>query len=268
MTDRRTDMMPLWTDALLGDTIHLSTEAFGAYMKLLIVSWRSKTGDIPACDTFCKNTLGWSPRKWASIKPQVESFFEAQSGRWIQKRLKAEWEKAQARAERTVQSKHAKGSQKKQGKSPKKANDSIGARDRALAGAGAGADSTTPQDNSYTDNSLSQSVGESERETPIGFDEFWRIYPCQVRTDRQLAERAWLKLDGQRRDAALDEARTLAAAGKPQSLYPHTFLNGVEARDPPPSTSIIPFRTPEQEAARLAELEAAFEAQQSEERTA
>jgi uncharacterized protein YdaU (DUF1376 family) len=33
--------MPVFTDALLGDTMRLSTEEFGAYCLLLFVTWRN-----------------------------------------------------------------------------------------------------------------------------------------------------------------------------------------------------------------------------------
>lgn len=279
MTDKRIDMMPLWTDALMGDTFHLSTEAFGAYMRLLIVAWRSKTGDIPACDLFCKNTLGWTPRKWAAVRPEVEGFFQEVEGRWVQKRLKAEWEKAHARVGKDdpLHSKHPKGSQKKQPKSPKKPNDSIRARDRALAGAGAGAVAGNPthQNNNPPPPSVSDEPEDGGGGFE-GFDDWWEAYPA---TDGHSADRAraeWTMLSEGDRRLAVSCLKTLGpqlAKMDGGGFIPFVFLRDkvfLRATAPPCAApiKIIPFRTPEQEKARAAELQEAWERQQDEEKHA
>ena len=43
-------VLPLWTDAYLGDTTHLTTIEHGAYMLLLMVSWRSPDCRLPDDD--------------------------------------------------------------------------------------------------------------------------------------------------------------------------------------------------------------------------
>jgi len=83
-------MMPFWTDAYLGDTMHLTTIEHGAYMLLLITAWRSKDGKLPDNDVllarYCRLTLD----KWKKIKPIIQPYFSVENGKWIQGRLQDE----------------------------------------------------------------------------------------------------------------------------------------------------------------------------------
>lgn len=79
--------LPLWTDAYLGDTNHLTTIEHGAYLLLLMTAWRSKDGMLPNDDKllsrYAKLTLG----QWKRIKPILEPFFTISSDGWRQGRL-------------------------------------------------------------------------------------------------------------------------------------------------------------------------------------
>ena len=44
--------LPLFTDALLGDTTHLDATEFGAYLLMLIVAWRSPDCALPDDDRY------------------------------------------------------------------------------------------------------------------------------------------------------------------------------------------------------------------------
>lgn len=67
--------LPLWTDALIGDTFHLTPAEFGAYMRLLIVAWRRKDCALPADDVFMGRCVG-DPKNWHRIKPKIIGFFQ------------------------------------------------------------------------------------------------------------------------------------------------------------------------------------------------
>ncbi len=54
--------LPLWTDALIGDTYHLTPAQFGAYLRLLIVAWRRKGCDLPNDDVELGRYVG-DPQK-------------------------------------------------------------------------------------------------------------------------------------------------------------------------------------------------------------
>ena len=65
---------PLWTDAYLGDTRHLTTTEHGAYLLLLITAWRTPNCAIPNDDLFLRASAG-NPKNWSTIKPRVLAFF-------------------------------------------------------------------------------------------------------------------------------------------------------------------------------------------------
>jgi uncharacterized protein YdaU (DUF1376 family) len=83
--------LPLFTDAYLADTTHLSDAEHGVYLLLLMHAWRSPGTRLP-------NDKNWLARKLrktveqvdAEVMPLVAEFFQ-NDGNWlIQKRLKKE----------------------------------------------------------------------------------------------------------------------------------------------------------------------------------
>lgn len=84
--------MPLWTDALIGDTTHLSAEEFGAYLLILIATWRNNGQPFANDDTrlarICRVTVA---RFRERLRPILVSFFNLSDGSWRQKRLEKEW---------------------------------------------------------------------------------------------------------------------------------------------------------------------------------
>jgi uncharacterized protein YdaU (DUF1376 family) len=87
--------LPLWTDALLGDTQHLTQAEFGAYLLMLIVAWRSKDCALPNDDRFLAK-ITRSDRNWQRIKPNVIKFWTlCPDGQLRQKRLTYEYLAAQ-----------------------------------------------------------------------------------------------------------------------------------------------------------------------------
>jgi uncharacterized protein YdaU (DUF1376 family) len=82
--------LPLWTDAFVADTIHLSTEEIGAYMLLLFTAWRRPGCDLPDDDKFLASICRCDGRKWRHLRPVMLQFHTVDNGRWIQKRLQKE----------------------------------------------------------------------------------------------------------------------------------------------------------------------------------
>jgi uncharacterized protein YdaU (DUF1376 family) len=93
--------MPLFTDALLGDTQHLSLEEFGAYLKLLIIDWRQKPKHIPDDDLRISRMLGISVRRWRTMKPTIcdGQLYRIVGQKFRQKRLDREWAYVQKKIE-------------------------------------------------------------------------------------------------------------------------------------------------------------------------
>jgi len=85
-------MMPVWPDALLGDTLHLSAERFGAYLLLLFATWRNNGKPLPDDDRklarICRSTVAHWRR---ALRPTVIEFFQTDDGFLHQKRLESEW---------------------------------------------------------------------------------------------------------------------------------------------------------------------------------
>ncbi len=94
--------LPLWTDAYLGDTVHLTTIEHGAYLLLLMTAWRARSHDLPDDDRmlarYCRLTVG----QWRRIRPTLEPFWMVANGRWSNRRLLDELDAVrQARAQRS-----------------------------------------------------------------------------------------------------------------------------------------------------------------------
>lgn len=84
--------MPLWTDAYLGDTTHLTTIEHGAYLLLLITAWRSKKGLLPDDDSLLARYTFLTPAQWKRMRPTLAPFFTIENGTWEQCRLTDELE--------------------------------------------------------------------------------------------------------------------------------------------------------------------------------
>lgn len=79
--------LPLWTDALIGDTYQLTPAEFGAYLRLLIVAWRMPNCALPNDDAFLGRSVG-DPKNWHRLRTTVMAYWTMGSdGFWRQKRL-------------------------------------------------------------------------------------------------------------------------------------------------------------------------------------
>ena len=99
--------LPLWTDAYLGDTGHLTTIEHGAYLLLLITMWRSKECRLADNDVLLARYARLTAGQWRRIRVILEPFFKVKDGWWTQGRLTDEWEAVRQLSHR--QSNRAKG---------------------------------------------------------------------------------------------------------------------------------------------------------------
>jgi|GEM_PF-3129113 len=91
-------IMPFYTDAYLADTRHLTTEAHGAYLLLLLYSWRNNGAPPPDDDRLLARITGLPLRRWQQVlRPLLEPFYRIEGGLWRQKRLEATWAEVQQR---------------------------------------------------------------------------------------------------------------------------------------------------------------------------
>jgi uncharacterized protein YdaU (DUF1376 family) len=89
--------LPLWTDAYLGDTTHLTTFEHGAYLLLIMISWRSPGCCVPDNDALLARYSRMTIDKWRKTRPVLEPFFHIQEGHWHQRRLQDEFRLLQSR---------------------------------------------------------------------------------------------------------------------------------------------------------------------------
>lgn len=84
---KKAPAIPLFGDAYLADTRHLSLEEHGAYLQLLMIAWRTPDCALPDDDKRLAMMLSVTPKKWSRLKPQVMAFWDRSDGGWQQKRL-------------------------------------------------------------------------------------------------------------------------------------------------------------------------------------
>lgn len=89
--------LPLWTDAYLGDTTHLTTFEHGAYLLLLMVAWRSPGCCLPDDDILLSRYTRMTRDKWRKTRPILASFFDIRDGVWRQRRLSDEFQLLQSK---------------------------------------------------------------------------------------------------------------------------------------------------------------------------
>lgn len=83
--------LPLFTDAYLADTIHLTAAQHGAYILLLMAAWRTKECALPNDDEFLARMTRMDKRTWAANKGAVLAFWSLGSdGKLRQGRLSDE----------------------------------------------------------------------------------------------------------------------------------------------------------------------------------
>ena len=79
--------LPLWTDAYLGDTTHLTTIEHGAYLLLLLAMWRTRDCSLPNDDKLLARYTRLTAGQWARVKPVLMPFFDVLPDRITQGRL-------------------------------------------------------------------------------------------------------------------------------------------------------------------------------------
>lgn len=95
--------MPLWTDAYLADTGHLTTLEHGAYLLLLMTMWRAG-GSLPDDDVRLMRFTKTNTAQWTKIKPVIMEFFHVEDGKISQKRLAREFDFVKTKREKASKS--------------------------------------------------------------------------------------------------------------------------------------------------------------------
>ncbi len=91
--------MPMYWDAYIADTTHLTTEEHGAYLLLLGAMWR-RNGWVPDDDKDNARILGLTPARWKRIKGRLEAFLTIENGEITQKKLLETWKNTQEKIQK------------------------------------------------------------------------------------------------------------------------------------------------------------------------
>lgn len=84
--------LPLFTDALIADTDHLSDEEFGAYIRLLVMIWRNANCKVPADAAWLMRRLGADEKEYSRLHaPLIKEFLQSDGNFITQKRLMKEF---------------------------------------------------------------------------------------------------------------------------------------------------------------------------------
>lgn len=92
--------IPLFPDAYLRDTTHLTTEEHGAYFLLLMAAWGSSDCSLPNDERRLAALTKLPVARWRKIAPTVLEFWTIDKGRISQKRLRKEWEYVRLKSEK------------------------------------------------------------------------------------------------------------------------------------------------------------------------
>jgi uncharacterized protein YdaU (DUF1376 family) len=168
--------MPMFWDAYLADTTHLSTEEHGAYLLLLAAMWR-RNGWVPDDDRDNGRILGLSPARWRRVKERLRPLLIFKDGQITQKNLLKIWE--------TTQEKIAKNRENgaKGGRAKGKENNGIAEANGSVSDSPK-ASIPEPEPEPYTEEAKASSVGARKRGTRLPADweipEEWLEWACDL----------------------------------------------------------------------------------------
>lgn len=84
--------MPLFCGDYMSDTYHFTLEQHGAYLMLLMVTWRNNGQPLPDDDDLICKYLHVGKDRWVKkIRPILEPKFDLSAGTWRSVRLEKEW---------------------------------------------------------------------------------------------------------------------------------------------------------------------------------
>ena len=93
--------LPLWTDAYLADTTHLTYAEHGVYLRLLMTIWRSPGCRIPNDRKWIERHMLVTPEFYdETVAPLIEEFCQTTGNYITQKRLKKEHDYVSGRREK------------------------------------------------------------------------------------------------------------------------------------------------------------------------
>jgi uncharacterized protein YdaU (DUF1376 family) len=236
--------MPMYWDAYLADTTHLTTEEHGAYMLLLAAMWR-RNGSVPDDDKDNARILGLTAAKWRKIKARFVatiSGFHADGDTITQEKLRKTWEITQEKIDKN-RSNGAKG-----GRAAASKNNDLG-QANATNSQERKPSIPEPEPEPYKERESKDSCALSvivADESDKAFAEFWTHYPRKI--GKAAASKAFAKAAKKHKTDDIlfglsQQVDTMKS--KEQQFIPHaaTWLNAERWTDEPEQPDDTSTRT-------------------------
>lgn len=212
--------LPLWTDAYLGDTTHLTTIEHGAYLLLLMAMWRND-GSLPDDDQKLARYAKLTSGQWARVSDTLRPFFHTQNGRITQGRLTDEL--TLVRRNSVKQSNNSKARWLKN----KETADPMGMPNECHGNAPTPTPTPTPQKESLrvvAQQDFSLELEAEKTSVEDHFRDFWAAYP--KKTAKPASRQNFIKAvkDGESPERIIEGAKRYAAwleSAKPGEFRPH-----------------------------------------------
>ncbi|MET2828944.1 YdaU family protein [Mesorhizobium shangrilense] len=204
--------LPLFIDAYVADTTHLSTQEHGAYLLLLMSMWRHN-GSVPNDDRDLARITRLSTQRWRKVKARLMPLLLIDGQSLSQKRLKKEWDYVSSIREKNAANGAKGGRPKRQ---------EINGLEKAT-----GSFSVIPNESPHTQ-TQTQSGFQIENPPPeevAVFSILWKEWPDAERPDAgPYAEKLFYKLPDNEQRQAVKAApafvRCMQARKKPLLLIP------------------------------------------------
>lgn len=191
--------LPLFTDAFIADTGHLSAQETGAYLMLLMMAWRLPDCRLPDDDARLARWARVDARTWRRIKPLVMEFWRLEDGSWLQGRLLKERDIVSKRAEVAREN-------GKHGGRPKSLENNDTANPQGFSRA-TQQKAPNPNPREIGSSHSSEPCPKRQRirtDYPNAFERFWVEYPTDANMSKKEAFDAWKRLSDQDQQLALD----------------------------------------------------------------
>lgn len=213
--------LPLFTDAYIADTAHLTNEEHGVYLRLLMFAWRTKTCSLPDDDARLALMVGVTKGKWAKIKPQIMSFWDMSDDGWKQKKLSSQRDFVEKNREQ------------------KRIAGKASARAKSLQSLDVSATAEPTAEPTARQQPIPIPITTHKNYTKR-FDEFWALYPKKA--GKKVAERSYTtalkSVDHSQLMDGLRQYVTFRKVKEGYILNPATWLNGghwEDEEEPKPS---------------------------------
>lgn len=210
--------MPIFIDAYLSDTTHLSTEEHGAYLLLLMAMWR-RNGSVPDDDRDVARMVGLGLARWKKIKERLRPLLTFEQSQITQKRLKKEWNYVTDYKEKQRKNAEKRWAKAKEDNGLSDATAYAKRHAKTQSGICTHTQEVKEEVTEYADRPSpitlfdgEETLRKSKNLRGPTFEEFWKRYPRK--RGKQPARKSWKLLSAENRQAAIDALPAYEAACK------------------------------------------------------